>query len=814
VPLALAGVVSLLAGTLLVLAPAADAASSAYTVTELPLPPPAAESVAIADSVTADQSTDTVYAPYVTGQVAVIDGADNQVTTLVTVPAGTVAPPVAVDADSDTVYAIGYPGAGAAVYVIDGATNTVETTISLPTGLETAFAAVDPVTDMVYLVESNETVVVINGGTDSVTATIPLADPTLAPNAAIVGIAVDTANDMIYLTDIGDDQVAVINGATNAVTSRIALPADSVPQGVAVDPTAGLVYVADQGNPDGATGAIFVIDAATNNVSTLTSGLAQPQGLALDTGSGTLYATGTENDLGTTYVIDTASGVIADQINRGGSSVAVTGGSVYIDGSSGVSQLENDVTIMTPSTVNTMSPVLLEDGEGPFLVGESVQAQMSASATPAATFSAVGLPAWLTLSESGLLTGTPPAGSGGSYTVTVTAANGIAPSDSVTFTLTVEQAPAITSADRTTFTTGVAGSFTMTATGYYPPEFSETGPLPNGLTLTVLGVLSGTPAAGTAGSYPITVTATNELGPVTQAFTLTVAQAYEVQASQQSGFCLDNTGGSSTDGNPVQVWSCLGNANQGWLYVPSVNGIAGDYQLQNSNGLCLDDPADSAVNGTRVQLWSCLGNVNQQWTAVTADGSFTEYVNANGLCLDNTGNAAADGNRVQVWACTGDAAQHWYGPSPDSATIPPAYPVQASQASGYCLDNAGGSSTDGNPIQVWSCLGNPNQAWKYVPSVNGVTGDYQLENSNGLCLDDPGDSAVSGTRVQLWSCLGDPSQLWTQKTTGSYVEYVNANGLCLDNTGNTLTDGNRVQVWTCLADPAQQWDGPSPQSST
>ena len=243
-----------------------------------------------------------------------------------------------------------------------------------------------------------------------------------------------------------------------------------------------------------------------------------------------------------------------------------------------------------------------------------------------------------------------------------------------------------------------------------------------------------------------------------------------------------------------------------------MNGVANDFQLENSNGMCLDDPGDSAVNGTRVQLWSCLGNPNQQWTAVTVDGSFTEYVNANGLCLDNAGNAAADGSRVQVWACNGDAAQHWYGPSPQSSTIPPAYPVQASQQSGFCLDNTGGNSRDGNPIHVWSCLGNANQGWKYVPSVNGVAGDFQLENSNGRCLDDPRDSAVNGTKVQLWSCLGNPNQTWTQATAGSYVEYVNANGLCLDNTGNSLTDGNRVQVWACLGDPAQQWYGPSSQS--
>ena len=48
------------------------------------------------------------------------------------------------------------------------------------------------------------------------------------------------------------------------------------------------------------------------------------------------------------------------------------------------------------------------------------------------------------------------------------------------------------------------------------------GALPGGVTLSSAGVLSGTPASGTVGSYPVTVTATNGISPAaTQAFTLT-----------------------------------------------------------------------------------------------------------------------------------------------------------------------------------------------------------------------------------------------------------------------------------------------------
>ena len=89
-------------------------------------------------------------------------------------------------------------------------------------------------------------------------------------------------------------------------------------------------------------------------------------------------------------------------------------------------------------------------------------------------------------------------------------------------------APTITSASSTTFTSGVAGSFTVTATGTPTPSLTETGALPNGITFHDNGngaaTLSGTASA--TGTFPITFTASNGIGaPATQSFTLTVSPA-------------------------------------------------------------------------------------------------------------------------------------------------------------------------------------------------------------------------------------------------------------------------------------------------
>ncbi len=88
----------------------------------------------------------------------------------------------------------------------------------------------------------------------------------------------------------------------------------------------------------------------------------------------------------------------------------------------------------------------------------------------------------------------------------------------------------ITSDATTTFTEGSTGSFRASSTGTLAAALSESGPLPSGLRFVDNGdgtaTLSGTPDVGTAGTYPVSITATNGFTPsATQAFTLTVAAA-------------------------------------------------------------------------------------------------------------------------------------------------------------------------------------------------------------------------------------------------------------------------------------------------
>jgi IPT/TIG domain len=126
------------------------------------------------------------------------------------------------------------------------------------------------------------------------------------------------------------------------------------------------------------------------------------------------------------------------------------------------------------------------------------------------------------------ITATSPPGSGTVDIIVTTPASTSAATTADRFTYTATTAPpAITSANATAFTAGTAGTFTVTTTGSPAPSITETGTLPSGVTFVDNGkgtaTLSGTPATGTAGIYPITITAHNGAGAdATQPFTLTV----------------------------------------------------------------------------------------------------------------------------------------------------------------------------------------------------------------------------------------------------------------------------------------------------
>ncbi len=206
-------------------------------------------------------------------------------------------------------------------------------------------------------------------------------------------------------------------------------------------------------------------------------------------------------------------------------------------GTAGLYQLIVNATNSAGSTAQTF--VLMVD-QGPAITsaatvtvtgGQAMTFTVTTTGYPNASLTESGaLPTGLTftanLSGTATVAGTPSAGTGGSRLITVKATNA-AGSATQSFRLVVDQAPAITSAKTVTATMGRAMRFTVTTTGYPKATITETGPLPKGLRFIAntngTATISGTPSAGTAGSYGLTISATNGVAsPAVQAFLLTV----------------------------------------------------------------------------------------------------------------------------------------------------------------------------------------------------------------------------------------------------------------------------------------------------
>ena len=541
-----------------------------------------------------DPATDTVYvANNGSHSVSVIDGSTNAVTSTITV--GSSPEGVAVDPTTDTVYVTNHTST--TVSVIDGSTNAVTATISVsakPSGI-----AVDPVTDTVYVVNRNSgTVSVIDGSTNAVTASIPVKT---YPNS----VAVDLTTDIVYVTNNTNNDVSVIDGSTNAVTATISV--GTHPSGVAADPATDTVYVANIGS-----NSVFVIDGSTNAVTSTISVGVWPDGVAVDPTTDTVYVanggsttvsyitpstppTISEPETSATVTVNAAmppvtfraTGTPPPTITETGSlpagvslsSAGVLSGTpaqsgtypITVTASNGVSP-----SASVDFTLHVDAPPTISEPETSATV--TVNAAMTpvtfrATGTPAPTIAETGaLPAGVSLSSSGVLSGTPT--QSGTYSITVTASNGVSPNATASFTLHVTAPPTITTPAPTisaptsaTFDVGTASSFQIGSAGYPTStlSLSPTSTLPKGLRFSAgsagTATISGTPAAGTGGSYLVVVDARSSAGAATQAIHVVV----DAEATFISSQTIDLDAGTSvsyrvtsTDGYPVPSLTATG----------------------------------------------------------------------------------------------------------------------------------------------------------------------------------------------------------------------------------------------------------------
>jgi YVTN family beta-propeller protein len=181
------------------------------------------------------------------------------------------------------------------VSVINGTTNVVVNNITLATEQDggtggTSFfspagVAYNSDNNNLYVTNrGSDTLSVINGTTNALVDEVSL--DTIAPSSIIY----NAANNYIYVTNMGSNTVSVINGTTNSIVANI--PVGLGPNGIAYNQNNGDVYVANSIN-----GTISIVDGLENTVArTIPLGSGNnPNDIIYDVNNDRLFATNTNS---------------------------------------------------------------------------------------------------------------------------------------------------------------------------------------------------------------------------------------------------------------------------------------------------------------------------------------------------------------------------------------------------------------------------------------------------------------------------------------------------------------------------------------
>ena len=291
-------------------------------------------------------------------------------------------------------------------------------------------------------------------------------------------------------------------------------------------------------------------------------------------------------------------------------------------------------TNATETLTEHVGPAILSPASASSIVGAPFSFTVSTTGAPTPAITGTGvLPGGLTFTDNGngtaTIAGTSTAGSGGSYPITINATNSVGGA-SQAFTLTNSEAPSITSPAVATFSTGVAGTYTVTTTGYPAAAITESGALPTGMSFTPgngTATISGTPASGTAGTYPVTLSATNSSGSTaTLALTITVnaSAAPTITSPSTADFTLNQAGAVAitTTGSPTPKIT----------ETPALP--AGLTFTDNGNGTALISGTPTATGTTNLAITASNGispNATQTFSLVVGQApAFTSATSATG----------------------------------------------------------------------------------------------------------------------------------------------------------------------------------------
>ena len=422
-------------------------------------------------------------------------------------------------------------------------------------------------------------------------------------STGVVYVADTFSHTIRRITTTGDvGTLAGLAGTVGSADGTGSAARFNQPNGIAVD-TAGNVYVADSLNRtirrSGAVAAPTittqpankaVAPGGTTTFTVAATGAPAPsvfqwQRKPADASTDFVNITDGGSFSGATTATLTVSSIVATMNND--QFRAVVSNFISPDATSSAATLSTVVAV----------PIFTSLASTSFKATELGAFTVTASGTPAPTFSATNLPSWLSINATtGVLSGTAPDITGSPFTVTLTANNGVAVNQ--TFTLTVNPAvvaPVITVPPAGgTIARGQNANFSVTVTGTTPLtyQWNKDGVAINGATASTLALVGA--QTGNAGNY--TVTVGNAAGTVTSASAvLTINSPAVIVTQPRSQTALVGstvTFSVVTTGSPAATYQwranglTLGGQTSSTLTLTNVQTInAANYDVIVSNGV-------------------------------------------------------------------------------------------------------------------------------------------------------------------------------------------------------------------------------------
>jgi arabinoxylan arabinofuranohydrolase len=126
---------------------------------------------------------------------------------------------------------------------------------------------------------------------------------------------------------------------------------------------------------------------------------------------------------------------------------------------------------------------------------------------------------------------------------------------------------------------------------------------------------------------------------------------------------------------------------------------------------------------------------------------------------------------------------------------------------GLCLDLSGASMAAGAAVTQWTCNGQANQQFQFVPVSNGY-GRLQVQHSGYDVAVADSSTAAGVPNIVQQVPNGAPNSLWlpVRQSDGSYSFRNQNSGLCLDVYGASSTLGQQLDQWQCKNAPGNNQD--------